>query len=190
MIDWISNIDIDLFFLINRSLANPFFDWLMLFITNDKNFHIPILVIWLGLIFFGGKKGRIAAVLIIPLIVLTDYASSSVIKPLMGRIRPCNALVDVRLLVNCSSAFSFTSSHATNIFGAAFFFSRLYSKTNWYVFIFAGLVAYSRPYVGVHYPFDVICGALLGILCSWFLLFAYQKISSKYFSKLNIDYPE
>lgn len=185
--EWIQTIDVVLFFFINQSLTNPVFDWLMPFITNDKNFRIPILVIWISLIIFGGKKGRIAAALIIPLVIFTDYVSSSVIKPLVGRIRPCNALEDVRLLVNCSKAYSFTSSHATNIFGAAFFFSSMYPKTNWYVYIFAGLVAYSRPYVGVHYPFDVICGAMLGVLCSWLLLFVYRQVTVKYFSKLAID---
>ncbi len=187
MFDWVLILDTNFFFLINKSMANSVFDVVMPFITNDKNFRIPILLVWIGLIIFGGKRGRIAAALIIPLIILTDYVSSSVIKPLVERIRPCNALEGVRLLVSCSKAFSFTSSHATNIFGAAFFFSRLYPKTNLFVFIFAGMVGYSRSYVGVHYPFDVICGGLLGIFLAWLILFTYQKITSKYFLKYVIE---
>jgi undecaprenyl-diphosphatase len=186
MVDWLIQADITLFFLLNKTLANPVFDVVMPILTNIKYFRVPYLLIWIGLIVFGGKRGRVAAVLIILTITFSDQMSSSVIKPLVGRIRPCNALEGVRLLVGCSRAYSFTSSHATNIFAAATFFTHFYPKARWYFFIFAGMVAYSRSYVGVHYPGDLIFGALLGILCAWFVIMVYHRIIGRLFPRIGL----
>lgn len=175
MFDSLLQLDTFLFFLINKSLANPVFDIIMPFITNDKYFRIPILLIWLGLIIFGRKRGRIVAVLILFTILISDQVSSFVVKPFFARIRPCNALEGVRLLVGCSGSYSFTSSHATNMFAAAGLFSFFYPRAKHYFFIYASMVAYSRVYVGVHYPFDVIGGAILGIISMLVVLLIYKK---------------
>jgi len=184
MLDWILQFDTWIFFIINKTLANPAFDIIMPFITNDKAFRIPILITWLALIIFGGKRGRIIAFLIIFTILISDQVSSFVIKPLFARIRPCNALESVRLLVGCSGSYSFTSSHATNMFAAATLFSFFYSKAKYYFFAYAAMIAYSRVYVGVHYPFDVIGGAVLGFVAAWIIIFIYKNLLVKYLPKL------
>jgi len=184
MLDWILQFDTWLFFVVNKTLANPVFDVIMPFITNDKTFRIPILITWLALIIFGGKRGRIIAFLIIFTILISDQVSSFVVKPLVGRIRPCNALEGVHLLVGCSGSFSFTSSHAANMFAAATLFSFFYSKARYYFFTYAAMIAYSRVYVGVHYPFDVIGGAVLGFIAAWIIVIIYKYILVKYLHKL------
>jgi len=176
MLHWLLQADTWLFFIINKTLANPVFDLLMPIITNDKIFRLPILLIWIVLIIFGGKRGRIVAFLILLTILLSDQLSSFVVKPLFARIRPCNVLSGVRLLVPCSGSYSFTSSHATNLFAAAGLFANFYRKGKWYFFGYAALVAYSRPYVGVHYPLDVIGGALLGLISAQVILILYKKV--------------
>ena len=115
MFDWIIQADVWLFFFINKTLSNPVFDIIMPFITNDKTFRIPILLVWLSLIIFGGKRGRIVAFLILFTILISDQVSSFVVKPLVGRIRPCNALEGVRLLVDCSGSCSFTLSQSKRV---------------------------------------------------------------------------
>ena len=114
---------------------------------------------------FGGKKGRITGIVLVASLILIDFLNSYPLKFLFARIRPCNALPDVRTLVPTSTSYSFPSSHATNIFGLATILSNKYRNFRFYFFSVALVVGISRVYVGVHYPFDVLAGALVGILC-------------------------
>ena len=168
--------DIALFNLINNGTHNRLFDVVMPFLTDIDNWRIPLAVIWVGLLIFGGKKGRLVALLAGVCLALTDQLSSSLLKPYFARIRPCNALENVRLLVNCTRAFSFPSSHATNIFAQAALFSYTYRKLTPVLIPLAVLVAYSRVYVGVHFPFDVLFGALLGIACTAVVLLSKGQV--------------
>ena len=102
---------------------------------------------------------------------ISDAISSHLIKKNVNRVRPCNDLVfkeNVNIRVRCGSGMSFTSSHATNHFAMAFFwialFRRKWKHTLWLCITWASLISISQIYVGVHYPADVLCGALLGIL--------------------------
>ena len=105
------------------------------------------------------------------LIFVSDQISSHVIKPFVGRLRPCNEILIkdyVRLLANCSSGFSFPSSHATNHFALAFFLIVLFNKRYKWVFpvlfFWAFAISYSQVYVGVHYPLDILTGGFLGTI--------------------------
>ena len=82
------------------------------------------------------------------------------------RLRPCNALDQVQLLVGCSSSFSLPSSHAANFGAAAFHLSWFYPRFAPLLIVLALLVGYSRVYVGVHYPFDVLLGLAVGLLAT------------------------
>ena len=168
--DFLLSIDTQLFLILNRGVANPVFDIIMPFITESDNWKIPMAIIWLSLIVFGGKKGRITALLIVLVITLSDQLSSSVIKPLVARIRPCFTVENARLIIHQSHSKSFPSSHAANMSAAALLFSVYYPRFKWIFISIAILVAYSRIYVGVHYPADILAGAVLGVLCTIIVL--------------------
>jgi len=173
-------IDEALFYFVNVNLANPLTDKLMPFITERDNWFIFYALIWLYLIFKGGKRGRVAAILIIPLILLTDQFSNNVIKPYFQRIRPCHALSNVHLLVGCTDAYAFPSIHAVNNFAAATLFSHFYPRIKYFLFTGAFVVSISRIFVGVHYPFDVIGGALIGIMFALFIIYFWKLFNTKF----------
>ncbi len=179
MFEFFYQLDVQLLYFINHTLSNSFFDKLFPFITEVKNWYIAYIILFLILIIKGGRIGRMAAVAMILLIVVTDQFSSSFLKNIVGRIRPCNVFQDLNVLVTCTESFSFPSSHAVNNFGMAMFFTKIFPKYKWSFFIVATLMAFSRPYEGIHYPSDAIGGALIGIFFGY--IFA---IILKYFDNL------
>ena len=177
MAEALFDLDKSVFYFLNHSIQNSFFDVLMPFITRTDTLYFRLFfgAIWLGLVIAGGKTGRTVALLLIPLVLVSDQLSSSVIKHLVGRLRPCVTLPDVRLLVPCGSGLSFPSSHAVNSFAAAGLFSYFCRKWTWAFFTYAFLEALSRPYVGVHYPSDVLGGAAIGIIVYFVVIYLWLK---------------
>jgi undecaprenyl-diphosphatase len=178
MYDFLYSIDLALFRLGNETLANPVGDVLFPFITNPRNFYIPMALAALALAVFGKKRGILVVLLAAAAIAAGDQLSSFVVKPLVGRIRPCTVLEHVRLLVPCGPGKSFPSSHAVNNFAVAFVVSRYYRRAAPYIFAWAALVAYSRVYIGVHYPSDVLGGALLGCCIGWLLVLLFERLAA------------
>jgi undecaprenyl-diphosphatase len=167
MISVLSSWDITLFRLINGQGHNYFLDWFMPFMTDLKNFRyvLPVLVVW---VLVREKKAGIVFLVFIGLtLAITDPFSSRLLKDWLGRVRPCHVLEEVRLLTDCNTSYSFPSSHAVNIFAAAFFLSQPLKKLSPLFFGIAGIVGYSRIYIGIHYPLDVIGGAAIGLLIAW-----------------------
>src|SRR5690606_31319118 len=106
---------------------------------------------------------------------LTDFTSSSVIKKEVTRVRPCNDVQfkeQVRLRVRCGSGYSFPSSHAANHFALGIFllviFRKCWKHIIWLSLGWAASISFAQIYVGVHYPSDILAGALLGSLIGWF----------------------
>ena len=160
-----SGLDLHLFRVINGDLSNAFFDVLMPFITRPGPFKLPLTLIGIALVIWGGRKGRLVVISALLLLVVSN-AASEMIKSVFQRPRPCVVLEAVRLLVGCSEgSFSFPSSHASNITAQAIFFASSYRTLAVPVFAVAAAVGYSRVYVGVHYPIDVAGGALVGLAC-------------------------
>ncbi len=179
MIEWLSLADRNVLLFVNVTLANPVGDLLWPIITHYDQlwpFRILLLGAWLWLLIRGGRKGRTVALLVIPLLLLSDQLNSFVLKPLFARPRPCHeadGLAFVRglhMLVPCGSGMAFPSSHAVNNFALATLFSRTYPKWTWAFFTWASLVALSRVAVGVHYPSDILGGAVIGCLLALLLL--------------------
>ncbi|MCH8157186.1 MAG: phosphatase PAP2 family protein [Nitrospinae bacterium] len=96
----------------------------------------------------------------------SDYLGA-VVKDLVARDRPCHALPNVRDIASCSNSFSFPSNHAINSFTAATLLSLSYKKIAFVLYTIAILIGYSRVYLGVHYPSDVLAGAVCGILIGY-----------------------
>ncbi len=175
----LQSIDVSLFYFFNSTIANPLTDKFMPFITERNNWFIFYVLIWLYLFLNGGRKGKAAALMILLLILFADQSADKILKPLFQRIRPCNFLQDVHLLINCSKSYSFPSNHAVNNFAAAVLFSYFYPALKYFLFTGAFLVSISRVMCGVHYPFDIAAGAVYGILCAYLFIYLWLKLNKK-----------
>lgn len=169
--DWFVKIDRWLFELINIKFANDFFDTIMPLLRNPFLWGpLYLFIVTFTLLNFR-KSGWWWFAFVLATVACTDIIGARLFKETFERLRPCNdpeMLGHVRLLLKrCSGGFSFVSNHAINHFGiAAFIFTSFNSnfKYVWTIFVWAGLIGLAQVYVGVHYPLDVLCGALLGIL--------------------------
>jgi undecaprenyl-diphosphatase len=206
MIEALQAADTAILLFINRTLSTPLGDFLWPLITDyDKLLPVRIVLIgiWLYLLVKGGTRGRTVALLLLPVILLADQLSSSVIKILVDRPRPCHligglpampvpampvpAVPGIHLLVDCGSGKSFPSSHAVNNFAVAVLISRYYPRGRWALFAWAALVALSRPAVGVHYPSDIVGGALLGTAVSLAVIAGWTVVQRRFFPRMAID---
>lgn len=167
----IFTIDYRLFTRINQDWTNPWLDTLFVFL-REAELWVPFylfLLVFITLNF--PKKGWWWSLSLIMTAIISDLASSSGMKRLVFRLRPCQnpLLADkMRFLAQyCPGSSSFTSSHACNHFALAFFLFLTLRHTSrwwWLVFPWAFSISYAQVYVGVHYPLDVLCGGILGSL--------------------------
>lgn len=186
MVDFLYSIDVSIFYLLNQTISNPLFDSFFPYITNIKSWYLVYIIFWLLLIFRSGRIGKISAVMIILVIALSDQISSNLLKNLFERVRPCNVLQDVNLLISCSKSYSMPSSHAVNNFAAAIFFSKLFPKYKSPLIIVAVLMALSRPIVGVHYFSDIVIGALIGTIIGYLMSILALRIDGKMEQRLKL----
>ena len=163
--------DQQLFLFINSS-NSPFFDQVMHAISG-RLIWVPLYLAIL--IYLGVKYKRKFLVIVIFIILAATLAdqSSVFVKNIVLRLRPCHepSLMGIVHLVNgeCGGVYGFVSSHATNSFDVALL-SLMFIRKRWYtisIIIWASVIGYSRIYLGVHYPGDVICGSILGALIGW-----------------------
>jgi undecaprenyl-diphosphatase len=174
LIQWLVSLDHSIFSIINKSLANPVTDLIMPFVTADLHLKIFYALCLLIILWKGDRKLRYALIASLIVVVITDQLASSVLKPLFARPRPCKVM-DVHLLVGCGAGFSLPSSHAANLFGQVFFFKKIAPQSAKFLIPLAIIVALSRVFVGVHYPFDILVGAALGTLVGVMVAVVFNK---------------
>lgn len=174
--DAIRQLDYQLFSKLNGEWHTPFLDNFLPLI-REPSVWLPF---YFFLIFFAilnfKMKGVFWVLFFIITASLSDFISSTLIKENFVRLRPCRdpSIADsVRFIVSyCPQSSGFTSSHAANHFAAAMFIFTTFRKAlsaKWaYVFIWASAICYAQVYVGVHFPFDVFIGALVGMLLGYF----------------------
>jgi undecaprenyl-diphosphatase len=176
-------IDEWLFYAINHGWANPIFDKMMPFITQVDSWVLLYLLGFYILFFRAGRAGRVAAVALILTIIASDQINSSYLKEMIGRIRPCHVLDDVRLLMPCGGGKSMPSSHAANNFAAAVVLVSFFRREAFILFLVASLMAISRVYVGVHYPMDILAGAAFGTVVALIVTFIVRYVDNIIFRK-------
>lgn len=173
MLEQLLTLDRSLFFFINVGCSSPVLDALMPML-REKLTWMPFYVMAALFIIHRHRKNSwyilgTAGVCIL----LSDQLSSTLIKPIFARLRPCNDLnVSSQahlLLQTCGVGYSFVSSHAANHFAIAVFAGRLFGGP-WLQLLLLGwatVVSIAQVYVGVHYPLDIVCGGVLGVACGW-----------------------
>jgi undecaprenyl-diphosphatase len=168
-----------------NSLNSPFWDQVM-FAISGKFIWIPV---YLAILIYLGTKYKrrflVILLFIILGITLADQISVNLFKNVFQRLRPCHepAIQGLIHLVNgdCGGKYGFVSSHATNSFYVALF-SIMFIRRRWFTFsmiLWAAVIGYSRIYLGVHYPGDVICGSLLGAFIGWVVYQLYVLTDNK-----------
>jgi undecaprenyl-diphosphatase len=167
----IEKLDQHLFLFLN-SLNSPFWDHVM-WAVSGRLIWVPL---YLAIVYVLSRKLRrkmFALVIVIAVVVVFGNEFSVIIKNMVQRPRPCHepALEGLVHIVNgkCGGLYGFVSSHATNAFSVALL-SLSFIRIRWFtifIIIWAVMVGYSRIYLGVHYPADVLCGSLLGAVTGW-----------------------
>lgn len=171
MLEIILEADANLLVWIHQQVHPEWLDsWVPL--LREKWLWIPVYIFLIGFMAFNFKgRGWIWVALMLVTVGFTDTLSSKVIKKSVQRLRPCHVeevATNLDLLIPCGGKYSFTSSHAANHFGIAFFFiftlGAVVRKWRWLALLWAGAICFAQVYVGVHYPLDILGGALLGLL--------------------------
>ena len=201
--DWLQTLDLELFRFINTTLANPLFDRAMPFVSGNVFFYPVLLVVGIALVWKGGARGRICVLLLLLILPLGDQWVCRSIKRAVARPRPFVVLPAVhRPGVKddaaekrpsphqnqekpASGSGSMPSSHAANWFAGTMVAFVYYRRSLRLMLPAAMLVSFSRIYNGVHYPSDVLAGAILGAgyaaLTVWCLEALWQWAGRKWF---------
>lgn len=184
MLEYLDHIDNDLFLFLN-GLNSPFWDQVMWWIS-EQLVWLPLYLIITGWLIYRFKwKAVIIMIMVALLITISDQGSVHLFKEVFKRPRPCHD-PDITGMVHlvrnhCGGNYGFVSSHAANTFAMATFTSLIIRKQFYTIFIifWATLVSYSRIYLGVHYPGDVVGGAVLGFLLGFLIYRLYILVEKK-----------
>lgn len=166
MIDIITGIDRDILLFIQEYIRIPALNLPMIFITSLGNAGIFWIVV--SLLMLVGKKTRKPGFLALCALFVGFLVTNLLLKNLVARVRPFDAFPAIQILVTRPLDYSFPSGHATSSFAAACIYFRYLDQKapGIAALVLACLISLSRLYVGVHYPTDVICGVIIGILAA------------------------
>lgn len=187
VIQYIAHIDTDVFLFLN-GLHNTFWDYFM-YIYSSKIVWIPFYASFLYVMLRNfPKKVNFVCIIVITLIILIcDQTASGLLKPMIQRMRPSNLNNPISPWVHIVAGYrggryGFPSSHAANSWSMAFFAMYLVrrNKLTYFLCFWALLMSYSRIYLGVHYPGDILVGALIGFCGASLSYYIFQKARGEY----------
>ncbi len=179
--------DKELFLWLN-SLGSSGFDAFWMLMTHRGSNVVIYLMVWLYLAYKWSLKTALYLLLFTGFLILCTDQLTNLFKVQVGRLRPCydQEIASLVRLVKptCGGRFSFFSGHASNSFALALFFGKLLKPLNpnfiCVLVFFAGLIAYSRVYIGVHFPLDILCGSVVGSLLGLLFFRIWKKFSFRF----------
>jgi undecaprenyl-diphosphatase len=214
---WLQTLDTNLFLFCNRSLVNPFFDWLMPILSGGnglkKEFVGLVIILGIALLCFGNRRARLCLLLMVLVMATNDGLICNTLKHAIARPRPFVTLPEARLFgkvgngyvppefnadgvdmaANKGSHNSMPSSHAANWFAATMVLFLYFRRSLWFMLPMALAVSFSRLYNGVHYPSDVLAGAIIGagyaVAVAIVLESAWQCFGEKWFPLWHAKVP-
>ena len=185
-VDMLINSDQDLFLWLNGH-HTPLLDSLMYWITF-KYTWIPMYVLLIAIhLKKDWRKGWPELLVVLLAVAIADKITSGLMKPYFLRFRPCHdpeLQGLVHQVTGCGGLYGFASSHASTSFAVAmtwFAFLRTKISNAWLLFVWAAIYSYSRVYVGVHYPADILIGAMIGLLVGWLCIKLYHTFLTRYY---------
>ncbi len=173
MIEYINGIDQTILFFIQETFHFPVLDKIMIGASYFGSRGLVWIVI--ALLLTANRKTRFVGLVTLMALLLSTVMGEGVLKHLIQRPRPYADFPFVQLLIDKSTQYSFPSGHTTSSFAAAYVLSRYVKKNAWIFWTIAGLIAFSRVYLFMHYPTDIIGGILLGLACGEACVYVYER---------------
>lgn len=177
MTPWWQGADEAVFRQLHLIWRHPALDPIFRLLTDPGKLLVPLLLILLGALWMERRRGLIALVVLVATIAVADQTSAKLLKPAFARSRPSVALADSKPLFGVRGSYSFPSVHATNSFAAALVLDAVFPGGRAALLTVAGLVSYSRIYVGDHWPSDTLAGALWGSLIGLAGRFGFRRLA-------------
>ncbi len=173
IVSFIQNTDLEILNLIQRYLKSSFMDSFMVFITTLGNKGLVWILI--SLLLMIKKEYRKIGLYALLALILVTVLGEGILKNAIGRVRPFVGIEGMELLIKEPRSFSFPSGHTAIAFVMASVLGHKIKRMRIPLYILASLIAFSRLYLFVHNPSDIVAGIILGFLCSTFIIFLYEN---------------
>ena len=180
MFEYIKALDKEITIFLNN-LSHEYLDIIMMTLSN-KFVWVPLylfLILWLWR--YNNKFFIKNIILCVTAVLISDFITSTMMKPYFERLRPCNdpyISEFINIVSGCGRKFSFASSHSSTTFSLATIIYLISDKKIKYLFLWSIVIGYSRIYLGVHFFMDVIFGFLVGFLTSIIIYRISKKVNS------------
>ncbi|MBE6053866.1 MAG: phosphatase PAP2 family protein [Clostridium sartagoforme] len=181
MLDIINNLDISILNLIREIFSNSIMDKVMTFITRlgDSGF-IWILI---GFVLLAQKKYRKSGFVLLIALLITSIIGEGILKNIIQRPRAFITYPDISIIIKPPASYSFPSGHTSSSFAAAVVLGYYFKSWKYIFYIFASLIAFSRLYLFVHYPSDIVAGIILGVTCALVTIKLLDNVKLEKFNK-------